>query len=96
MKSYRAKNVSTNLLYRGLPLFFRQHVNLVEDKDHFSTGDLADNEALSSLGLDAFGDIDDQEHDINDLSSPDDGADERGMARAIHKSILDFLQLKKD
>ena len=46
-------------------------------------GELAYDEALGRLSLDALPHIDHEHHQVDDLRAADDGADERGMTRAI-------------
>jgi hypothetical protein len=46
-----------------------ESITLVEDNDAARLEDLANDNAFSGLGLDAFGGVDDESHDINDLGA---------------------------
>lgn len=48
---------------------------------------LSDHHALYGLGLHSFGHVYNQKHHVHDLSSADDGANKRGMPRAIDLRI---------
>ena len=39
----------------------------------------------------AFGDIDDEEHHVDDLCAADDGPHQAGMAGAVHQRELDLI-----
>ena len=70
-----------------------QHVQLVEHHDEPIVGDLADYEALSSLGLDPLANVDDEQHQVDDLCAADDRADERRVAWAVDEGDLHLLVL---
>ena len=74
-----------------------QQVHLVEGHNELVACDLANHKTLGGLRLDAwgreltwnrgalertFGDIDHQQHDVDDLRAANNGADEGGVARA--------------
>ena len=52
------------------------HVHLVKHDDHLVVGDLADDQTLGRLCLDALVHVDHQDHQVDDLGAADDRADE--------------------
>ena len=56
-----------HLLNGALSLCGRQQVSLVQDDHHAGAGELADQQTLSRLGLDALYHIHHQHHQVNDL-----------------------------
>ena len=69
----------------------RAYIELVEHDDEGLVGDLADDKALSGLCLDAFADVDDENHHVDDLRSADDRPDQRRVPRAVHQSDLKLI-----
>lgn len=75
-----------------LPAVDRQHVGFVEDKQEVRCRQLADDQALSRLRLDALGDVHDEHHHVDDLGAADDGADEGRVSGAVHEGELDLIK----
>jgi hypothetical protein len=65
-----------------------QHVCLVQHNDQFVDKKFCDNYALSSLCLDAFGYVNNQKHDVDNLCAANDGFEERAMAWTVDESEL--------
>ena len=63
-------------------------VDFVQHYYDIARKQLCDYDALGRLRLNAFGYVDDQEHDIDDLCPADDGLDQRGMPWTVHQSHL--------
>ena len=58
---------------------------------HRRESHLGHNEALCGLCLQALGDVNDEDEEVNDADAADDGADKRGMPRAVHKRELELV-----
>ncbi len=67
-------------------------VNLVEHYNHIVCQDLANHEALGGLRLDALVDVNDEEHDVDDLCAANDGANQRRVAGAIDERELHLVE----
>ena len=65
-------------------VFGRYGVDLVEDNDHSRAGDLSYDQTLSRLSLYTLGDVHHQNHQVNDLSTPDDRLDKRRMTGTVN------------
>lgn len=72
-------------------LFVLDQVDFVQHHHDLLHKEFSDDDALCSLGLDALGGVNHQEHDVYYLGSPDNGLYEGGMARAVDKRELQVL-----
>ena len=61
----------------------REQVDLVEDDQELVGEDLADDDALSGLRLDTLGDVDDEQHHVDDLGAAHDRSDQGGVTGAV-------------
>lgn len=77
-------------------LYYFRILDLIDfikyDYDLFHV-ELGNNDAFSCLSLNAFGDIDDKKHDIDDLCSAYDSSNEWCMSRAVNQSELQVFLL---
>jgi hypothetical protein len=65
-----------------------QHVCFIQHYDQFADKKFCDNDALSSLCLDAFGNVNDQKHYVDNLCAANDCFEKRAMAWAVDESKL--------
>lgn len=75
----------THLLRAAL---WRNEVDLVQHDNELFGRDFTNDEALCSLCLDALRDVNDKDHEVNDLRAANDGFDQTRVARAIHERHL--------
>ncbi|RNA05613.1 hypothetical protein BpHYR1_034900 [Brachionus plicatilis] len=72
-----------------VPFVFVYKVKFVQNNEHLAAAYFANDEAFGCLGLDAFGDVNDQDHHVDDLGAANYCSDQRCMAWTVHQGVLD-------
>mmetsp|Transcript_4307 Transcript_4307/g.8853 ORF Transcript_4307/g.8853 Transcript_4307/m.8853 type:complete len:248 (-) Transcript_4307:58-801(-) len=84
-----------HLLYLFVPGCLRKHVYLVQHHKHVLGENLSHDQTLRGLCLNSLSHIHHKHHQVDDLRPSDDGANQRGVAGAVHQGELDVIMLQR-